>query len=81
MRSFEVLPRRFAHVRMTSRDLRQDNKLLHDGALFVVAPRQPRTYYTYIMGSVSGVLYVGVTGDLMSRVMQHKSGRISGFTS
>jgi len=44
-------------------------------------PREPRVYYTYIMGSFSGVLYVGVTGDLMSRVMQHKSGRTPGFTS
>jgi len=43
--------------------------------------RQPRTYYTYIMGSITGVLYTGITGDLMARVAQHKSGSAPGFTS
>ena len=42
---------------------------------------EPRTYYTYIMGSISRVLYVGVTGNLVARVAEHKSGRIAGFTS
>jgi putative endonuclease len=41
----------------------------------------PRTYYVYIMGSITGVLYVGMTGGLMTRVAQHKSGRTPGFTS
>jgi putative endonuclease len=44
-------------------------------------PRDPRTYYTYIMGSVSRVLYTGMTGDLMTRVAQHKSGHSFSFTS
>ena len=44
-------------------------------------PREPRTYYTYIMGSISRVLYVGMTGDLVARVAEHKSGRTAGFTS
>ena len=44
-------------------------------------PREPRTYYTYIMGSVTGVFYVGITGNLEARVEQHKSGRTRGFTS
>jgi putative endonuclease len=41
----------------------------------------PRTkrYYVYIMASKGRVLYVGVTGFLMSRVLQHKAGE-SGFT-
>ena len=43
--------------------------------------RRPRIYYTYIMGSITGVLYVGITSDLMTRVAQHKSGRTPGFTS
>jgi len=34
----------------------------------------------YIMASRSRVLYVGVTGFLHSRVLQHKSGEIEGFT-
>jgi putative endonuclease len=34
-----------------------------------------------IMGSISRVLYIGVTGDLRGRIAQHKAGRIPGFTS
>ncbi len=30
------------------------------------------TYFTYIMGSRSHTLYVGVTGDLHKRVFEHK---------
>ena len=43
--------------------------------------REPRIYYTYIMAAKSRVLYTGVTGDLMSRVIQHKTGTVPGFTS
>ena len=32
------------------------------------------------MGSESGVLYIGVTGNILQRVKQHKSGQIKGFT-
>jgi putative endonuclease len=38
-------------------------------------------YYVYIMSSKSRVLYVGVTGFLMARVMRHKAGERSSFTS
>ncbi len=31
-----------------------------------------KQYHVYIMASITGVLYVGVTGFLMSRVLQHK---------
>jgi len=34
----------------------------------------------YMMASRSRVLYVGMTGFLHSRVLQHKSGEIEGFT-
>jgi len=37
-------------------------------------------YWVYIMASLSGTLYTGVTGTLFARVMQHKSGEIEGFT-
>jgi len=42
-------------------------------------PRDKR-YYLYIMASKSRVLYVGVTGFLMSRVLQHKAAETDGFT-
>ncbi|HEY1800492.1 MAG TPA: GIY-YIG nuclease family protein [Terriglobales bacterium] len=41
-------------------------------------PREKR-YHVYIMASKSRVLYVGVTGFLMPRVLQHKAGA-GGFT-
>jgi putative endonuclease len=40
---------------------------------------QPRTYYVYILASKSRVLYVGVTGSLMSRVLRHRAGEGSLF--
>ena len=42
-------------------------------------PREKR-YYVYIMASKSRVLYVGVTGFLMARILQHKAGEVAGFT-
>lgn len=36
--------------------------------------------YTYIMGSHSGTLYVGVTSDLNTRTLQHKQGTFEGFS-
>jgi putative endonuclease len=38
-------------------------------------------YYVYIMASVSGTLYTGVTNNLERRVQEHKSGRGSQFTA
>jgi len=40
-----------------------------------------RRYYVYIMASKSRVLYVGVTGLLMARVLRHKAGEGGAFTS
>ncbi len=39
-----------------------------------------KRYYVYIMASKSRVIYVGVTGNLNQRVLQHKGGEIDGFT-
>ena len=39
-----------------------------------------RSYWVYILASRSRRLYVGVTSDLESRLWQHKSGTIEGFT-
>jgi putative endonuclease len=36
--------------------------------------------YTYILGSPTGTLYIGVTSDLDNRIWQHKNGAIEGFS-
>jgi putative endonuclease len=36
--------------------------------------------YTYIMGSHTGTLYIGVTSDIYVRVQQHKNGTFEGFS-
>ena len=37
-------------------------------------------YWVYIMASLSGTLYTGITGAFFTRVMQHKAGEIEGFS-
>ena len=39
-----------------------------------------KTYYVYIMGSESGMLYVGMTSNIKRRVYEHKNHLIPGFT-
>ena len=39
-----------------------------------------KSYFTYILGSKTLVLYVGSTSDLRVRVYQHKHGLVEGFT-
>lgn len=39
-----------------------------------------RTYYVYITASVSKVLYVGVTNNLVRRIWEHKQKHVPGFT-
>lgn len=51
-----------------------------EGPLLPPMPKERRTYCTYVMGSLSGTLYIGMTGNLLKRVFQHKFHRIEGFT-
>ena len=37
-------------------------------------------YYVYILASISGTLYLGITNNLERRMVEHKEGLISGFT-
>lgn len=40
----------------------------------------PKRYHVYIMGSASGVLYIGSTSDLFRRVWQHRVDWYRGFS-
>jgi putative endonuclease len=37
-------------------------------------------YFVYILSSLSGTLYVGLTDNLWKRVAEHKAGSFDGFT-
>ena len=44
-------------------------------------PGEERVYSVYMLASKPyGTLYIGVTGDITSRIAQHKSGEVRGFT-
>ena len=40
-----------------------------------------KSYWVYILSSKTGTLYVGVTGNLENRILEHKNKLILGFTS
>jgi hypothetical protein len=42
-------------------------------------PREHR-YYVYMMANRSRTLYVGVTNSIYNRVLEHKIGKLEGFT-
>jgi len=44
------------------------------------ARRHQRCYFVYILSSLKGTLYVGLTDDLRRRISEHKSGTFDGFT-
>ena len=40
-----------------------------------------KTYYVYILASKrNGTLYIGITGNLLRRVWEHREGLVPGFT-
>ena len=43
--------------------------------------REPKRYYAYILGSLSGTIYVGVTNSITRRIEEHKHDRGSEFTA
>jgi putative endonuclease len=43
--------------------------------------RERRSYCVYIMGSPSGTLYIGFTGNLHKRIFEHKFHKMEGFTN
>ena len=42
--------------------------------------RRIKRYYVYILASLSGTLYIGITSNLEKRMFDHKEGLIEGFT-
>ena len=44
-----------------------------------MAPKEHK-YWVYIVASLTGTLYIGITGNLSVRIMQHKAGEIEGFS-
>ncbi|HEX2076073.1 MAG TPA: GIY-YIG nuclease family protein [Longimicrobium sp.] len=38
-------------------------------------------YHVYILASIQRTLYIGMTGDLRRRLVEHKTGMVPGFTS
>jgi putative endonuclease len=42
---------------------------------------EERVYFTYIVASRSHTLYIGMTGDLLKRVFQHKRKTYEGFSA
>jgi putative endonuclease len=46
-----------------------------------MSSHRQRNYSVYILGSISGTLYVGMTNDLVVRVHQHQQHTFGGFTA
>lgn len=46
-----------------------------------MSPNRQHCYTVYILGSISGTLYIGITSDLRTRVRQHRNHSFGGFTA
>ena len=55
-------------------------RLAQGDKIGLLSKRQMKNYYTYIMASKSGTLYIGMTNDIKTRVYQHKNHLAPGFT-
>ena len=44
-------------------------------------PQRQHCYTVYILGSISGTLYVGITSNLHFRLQQHRNHTFRGFTA
>jgi putative endonuclease len=56
----------------STKDVRATISAMREGRFY--------TFWVYIMTSNTGTLYTGMTGFVDTRVSQHKSGEIDGFT-
>ncbi len=67
---------------MAASILRAESRFLKrlNAAFGMTKKMKQRTYYVYIMASKSRVIYVGVTGFLMARVLRHRAGEGGAFT-
>jgi putative endonuclease len=41
----------------------------------------PHKYWTYIVASTTGTLYIGMCNNIARRMLEHKSGKFEGFAS
>ena len=46
-----------------------------------MAANRQHCYTVYILGSITGTLYIGITSDLRTRVRQHRNHSFGGFTA
>ncbi len=44
-------------------------------------PKKERFYYVYILSSLTGTLYTGITNSIYNRTLQHGGKETPGFTS
>ena len=47
----------------------------------IVLPMQQKRFFIYMLASIKGVLYIGMTRNLMTRIEQHRHGSVPGFSS
>ena len=41
----------------------------------------PRTFFVYVLASTDRVLYIGITNNLLRRLVEHRTGATPGFAS